>query len=482
MRLPFVHTVTAGLVITDAEVVWVSGERRGSRLHGVQCVHEAVEDGDVQAALGRLVSQVEAANAYVVTHLDALHVRHVIVQGPAFDEEEDFADWLEEEAKRHLPYGASPEGFAIRVQLLEETETYIRCLLALARREAATERLALLESAGIYLSGIVTLEMAAGEALRHRGLLSEGRQAVLLLRSDEGALLTYKDGILDELTPLSFGTETPDVLVLLEELARQMTPSPEGLYVMASAAGIASEMRALRLFDGPVHELSEDLASGEQGEPRSPLDVLAVGMALQHINAREETFNFIAPEASARRLQEVEKREAMRVSLVLGSLLGVLYLAVALVTVYLNGKQAASERALHALSDQVKHIERARAAVARLESDVAQAEALVTERTQFARVLEGMGRGVTDSLWLDTALLENVHLTLTGAAFHEEAVARYLEHLEHTPFAANVALSYAEALQARALYRQAALENQRLTRFELRLTLAAQATGVEGVQ
>lgn len=488
MRLPFIHSTACGLVITDTEVTWVSGVRRGSRLRSVCYAHEPIEGGDVGAALARLVARVQPTSAYVAVHLDALHVRHTIIQGPAFDEEEAFAAWLEDEARRELPPGASPEDFAIRVWLLEMAESTTRCLVALARREAVAERVALLERAGLWLSSIGTLEGAAGEALRYQGVLGERRQAVLILRPDDGVLLGYTDAVLDRLTPLSCGTTSPDALAFLEEIAHSMSPSPDALYVMASeTGGIAAEVRTLHLFDCPVYEVGVDVLLTEQVAPLPPRGVLALGLALQHRSAPGEALNFLEPESSARRLQEIEKREAMRAALVLSSVLSLLYLIVALLTVYLNGKHAAAETALHRLSDEVQHIERAREAVAALESDVAQAEALVTERTEFARVLKGVGRRVPESLWLEMALLETntpegTHMTLEGVAFYEEAVARYLERLEEAPFAAHVALSYTEALQARSLYRQAAAGDRKLTRFELRLALAAQAAGVEGAR
>lgn len=478
MRVPFIHSTAAGLAITDTEVVWVSGTRRGSRLRQLEGTHEAVEDGDVRAALARLVERVRPPDPYVATHLDPVHIRHVIVQGPALDDEAGFDAWLEDEAVRRLPPGASPDNFAVRVQVLEQAEDSTRCLLALVRREAVEQQRALLEAVGLLPLGMGSIDVACSAALWLNPEFAEGQSAVLLLRPDEGVLLHYQDGLLQAIVSLSCGSATTDALSLVEEVATHMTPTPDGLFVMGTeAAEFIAQARDAGLFECPLHEgiVGPTLYGKESSMSASYAP--ATALALQQLFSAREALNFLEPEAVSEQLQEIEKHEAMRTVLMLGSVLGVLYLLVTLLAVYLGEEQAAAEAALDKLAGQVAQVEEVHQAVTRLERDVAQAERLVVERTRIAGVMEGIGRGVPDSLWLEALALEadaldGAHLTLTGVAYQEGDVARYLEYLERTSFATSVRLLYAEAVRARALYRQVKVRNRPLTRFEIQLALA----------
>ena len=477
MRLPFIHSRAAGLSITDTEVVWVSGMRRGTRLRQLEGMHEAVENGDVQAALARLVERVRPSDPYVATHLDPVHIRHMIIQGPVLDDNASFDTWLEDEAVRRLPPGASPDDFAIRVQVLEQTDESTRCLLALVRREAVEQRRAQLEVVGLEAIGMGSIDTAFSAALWLNPAFAEGQSAVLLLRPPDAVLMHYQDGLLQSMVSLPSRMEM-DVLSLVEEVAMHMTPAPDRLFVVGTeAAAFIIQAHDVRLFECPLHEEIVDPAFFVDASTTSASYVPASALALQQLFSAREAINFLEPEEVSPKLQEIEKDEAMRATLMLGSILAALYLLVTFLTVYLGGMQAAAEATLDTLAGQVAQIEAVRQTVTRLERDIAQAERLVVERTHVAGTLEGIGKGIPDGLWLEALALQadasaEAHLTLSGVAYQEGDVARYLDYLERTPFTTRVRLLYAEAVQALALYRQAKVQDRPLTRFEIQLALA----------
>jgi len=475
MRLPFVHSTTSGLYITDTGVVWVSGTRLGSRWRRVEQAYEAVEDGDLEAALVRLVEHLAPSIQYVISHLDPLHVRHVMVQGPALDDADSFEAWLEAEAQRHLPPRATLSNFAIRVQVLEQAEAYTRCLLVLASREAVEARVALLEAAGLRPLGIRSIDVASGEALRLHGAFAEGRSALLFLRPEDATLLHYREGVLQSLETLPFGVGGMDVLSLLQAVSAYLAPMPDRLFVMGTtSAEVIAQAREADLFECAMLEGTLDLSPYMKAPPLGSDHIPAAALVLPGHVAASEAINFLEPDAASERLQALEKREAMRALLLLGGFVALVYLLQALATVYLGGKQAAAEVALSQLADHVARIEQVHEAVQRLERDVAQAEQLVHERTHVAGILTGMGAGAPEGLWLETVDLEaatdRARLTLLGMAYREGNVARYLERLEQAPFATNVRLLYAEAVRAATLYKHAGVQDRPLTRFEIQLT------------
>lgn len=477
MTLPFIHTTVSGLHFAGTELIWVSGTRLGSRLSRLQGVQEAVEDGDVAAALIRLVERVKPPTPYVVTHLDPLYVRHMMVQGPAFDDEDGMAAWVQQQARHLLPPGAVPDDFVFRPQLIEQTEEHTRCLFAFARREAVEACEALLEAAGLRPLCISSLDIATGEAMRVETDFAEGRTAVLLLKPDDAALLHYQGGMLQTLLPLPFGTAGGDVAALLEETMTHLTP-PDRMFVMgAGAAAFVAQARAMHLVDWPVREGRMDLASYVASPPLSEVHQPAVAMTLQQLFAFPETLNFMSPETAYAWFQESEKHEAIRAVLFIGGVVGMLYLLLTCMTFYVTVKQMESEATLQQHAGLVADMDAAQEALKQLTREVDQAERLVVERTHVAGVLERIGRGLSQGLWLETVTLNTdtpdaAHLTLAGVAQEGGNVALYLQYLEDAAFATNVRLVVTEAVQATTLYRNGNVRNQPLTRFEIAVTLA----------
>ena len=483
MTIPFIHTTAAGLYLTDAHVVWVVGTRLGRHLRRLTGDSEPVVEGDVRAALRRLVERVRPGRAQVVTHLSPLHLRHTVLQGPAFDDAASFNAWLEAETARHLPPRADQADFVLRVQLLEQTEDYTRCLLALASRKAVEERIALLKEAGLKPVRIGTVDGAMGEALALDPGLAERRPAMLFVRAADTTLLQVQDGVLQALTTLPYGIETTHVEALLQEMTADLTPTPDGLFVAGlEARRVADQARDMRLIEGGIKEVS--LAFLPQAASLLPLHVPAAALTLQHLFPVPDALNFLEPEQVETRRQENEKREAVRAILAMGGVIGVLFLVVLVITGYFAGKQADADAELLVLADQVERIEHAREVVKQLEQDIIQAERLVVERTHVARVLEGVGCVVSEALWLDAATLETapsgaLHLTLTGAAFSKSDVAVYLDSLEQTPFTRNVRLLFSESIGSAALYRQVKVQDRAVTRFEIELELTPHSQDVE---
>lgn len=479
MRIPFFHSWAAGVCFTDDGLVWATGLRLGRHL---RCLDTQVSAGGelTEALVGR-----KLAYPYVVTHLDPLHVRHVVLQGPVFDDAASFEAWLEAEALRQLPPHAPLSDFILRMQRLEETEEYTRCLIGLASRKAVEQRVAVLEEAGLYPIRISSLDVAIGEALGLDSQFFEQPTAVLVVRSDDAALLQYQEGILQSLIPLAYGIETTDALSLLQEVTTHLTPMPNRLYVVgAEAQQVIAQARQARLLDGLIKEAPLEILTTVSASALPAAHMPAAALALQELFTVPDAFNFLEPEVVETRLQEIEKREATRAILALGSVIGVFFLLVTLVSVYLNGKKAATEAELTMLADQVARIEQARASVQQLAQDIAQAERLVVERTDVAGVLEGVGRVISDGLWLETTRLEEntpstFQLTLAGAAFDKSNIAAYLDSLEHVPFARNVRLLFSESVRAAAFYKKATLQDRILTRFEIQLDLTSLSHIVE---
>ena len=185
---------------------------------------------------------------------------------------------------------------------------------------------------------------------------------MLVVRSADATLLQYQEGVLQSLISLPYGIGTTDAVSLLQEVTTHLAPMPNRLYIVGTEAQqVIERARQARLLDGLIKEAPLETGTGVQASALPSAHVPAAALALQELFSVPEAVNFLEPDVVEARLQEIEKREATRAILALGSVVGVFFLLVTLVTVYLNGKKAATEAELAVLSDKVARIEQAHA-------------------------------------------------------------------------------------------------------------------------
>lgn len=476
MRVPFLHPAVQALGFGERCLTWVAATRGRRCLKALDVTHQAIEDGDVAAALTRLMARVRPPHPYVVTHLQAPYLWHVVLVAPFFDDAETFEAWQAAEAARRLPPNARPEDFIRRTVVLEEGEEQIRCLLVLASRHAAEQRLALLAGAGLEPLGLGSTTAALGGtlALNEHGARWAG---LLEVRADGSTLITVGEGVLVELTELPYGLATTEAAVLLDETCALLPAGTAPLFVAGEGAGqLLEAARRAPPAGSSVQALGWEAGLIGPAEPVDVADAPTVALALQALFSGLGDVSFLDSETAHAGVQAVERREALRAILALAGAFGLLLVVLSVLHAQLADRRAAASAVLDTLSGELEEMEAARAGIARLEREIRQAERLVVERTDVAGLLGGLGRAVPEALWLDALTIEEAEpgraqLTLTGATLSEQALARYLERLEQTTPGGDVRLLLSESVTASALYRSAPAADLRLVRFEITVVL-----------
>lgn len=469
------------MYLTGTQVCWVQVRRLGGRLDRLQYAAEDVCNGDLRGALQRLVARIAPRDPYVVANLDALHVRAVVIQGPPFDDEEAQAAWVQGQAGRQLPPGTRLEDFVVRFRPTIATDERTVGLMLLARREAVEARAALVQEVGLVPVGIGCADTAVGDMLAFDAPFLEGRSAVLVVRAMEAVLLGYREGLLDSVVTLGWGRDHAAALV--EEVRVQLAGwaagseagAPARLYVVGVAGeGVAEQARAARIAGGTVLEVGTFKGYRNRDLPLPPSHLPAAALAVSHLFPGLQPLSLMEGVKQQAWQSEVEKQAATRSVLGMGAVLAACLLLLVLLATWLDLRQSRTSEALLQLADRITEVEQARAALQQLEADVAQAERLVTERTNVAGLMAWIGRATPETLWFDALHLTTppsgaARLTLYGAAFDEAPVAALLDSLEQAAFLENVRLVYAEQVPAQALYKQATVPQRTLARFEISL-------------
>lgn len=482
LNAPALMRSAAGLHIEETLVHWYEVKHLGRRIVAGRHDAERIMEGNIQGALQRLVERVQPSHPYVHTHLDPLHLRHLVLTGPLFDELALFDVWLEEETRRHLPPGTDLDGFVRSVHVLDQHDDQIRCLVVLARPEAVAQRDALVREAGLVPLRIGTLALDVAFVVEaQRPAHSAAPQGLVVQHGQDASLVRMERGQLRYAELLPVDGEAPEVIIdvvhsALEQRRELDGQAPPDTLLLAGSNLKPVLRSASHRSTGPsVAELRLEL--GRAGQPGTvpSAEVGAAALAWAPRAEAGPVINLLPLAIVEERAQGFEKQMALGRMLVLGGVFAAALVVLTLAAGYITHRQAETEAALLLQADQVARVERVRSDIKRIAGQVRQAQRLVTERTQSAVVLSWLGAQPGHPLWLTaldlTAHTKPMRLTLTGLTTSDRFLAEYLDQLEQGAYSRRVRLVYAERSDTQRLYRGVEVSEPYLTQFEIQLEL-----------
>lgn len=463
MSVPFLPQATAGLHITSSALVWVSLESRAGRVRRVSHLREPVQEGALEAALGRLVARMRPDTRLIATHLPTAHVRHVLLKDPPVKAPDEVMAWVRAEAAHRLPPGAVLEDFVLRVQpfVLPDGEAWM--LVAMARRQAVEARIALLRSVGLQVSSLGSLPVAVGHTLAFTPRFVEGSSAVLAVHTGGHTLFLYRSGLLHEVGPLTSETAgSPRLWVVREAETALPDLLPPSLRERLQQEGSTLPGDHVRVPDGLL-----------------PAAALALTVCYPALDA----LNFLDPKAAAAPRQALERGRAIRVMKTVVGVALVSLLGSWLAQHWLEGRQESVGTERRRLAVHLDSLARTRDALQQLKQHLLQAEQWASARTNTAGLLDAVGRAVPEDVWLQVARMASeagrTTIALTGVALDEGAVARYLDRLEQLPWTTDVHLVYTEARPAKQVYPREQVGAWILRCFEIRIEKRLPVAGTE---
>ncbi len=459
MRLPFLQRDGHGLYLTPYAVQWCTIRTTRRALMVRHTDREPVVDGHVEEALQKVLDRLPTRPKYVVANMARQHVRHRLLQGPALEEEEAVAAWLDAEAQKQIPTGWSAGAYRLRTTILAQTEACTRCIMGLASEGAVQARLKVLATAGLQPAGLVSADLALEQVAMLAPGFANSTTIVIGDYQAEGVALRYVGGHLEQ-------------FAVLDDEPWQVTEGAQ------TRGQLRLQAAKARWTEEGVREAGEDERICIVSEESKTSEALgpAAALALVHARGTWNVFDFLDEETAVQRRQAVDKDDARHTLFGISGLLILLVAGSIGGEVWLDRRHQAVRAQLRLMADQVQEIEAARIGLDQLEADVRQAEEMVQARTHVAHLLHAIGSCIPADVWLDDLQLDthtsgDLLLTINGLAVAEDQVALYLDRLERISEVRSVRLVYTEVQSARRLYREADVsQGLTLTQFEIRMT------------
>lgn len=454
MQIPFLDKCVLVFDAANGEAHLVEVRSRGGRLSIIRMLKQPVQ--------GKLTE----TRTRAAVCLDAQHVRHVVLHGPAFDDPESLELWVQSEIERQLPDHVDSDDFVVRRRVLEQTEKHTRILMALARHEAIEAKKAQLEDRELHPLSIDSKEASMARILAYHPLFGVGSVAVVLVHHTSASLIYYEDGILQTIVSLAQDSAASSALVeevhstLIAWMAEGIMYSlPAVMIVGEGSEAIIREMQQNVALREHVTDATIQIPTRPDHLKISPEQAPLAAIAIQQIYPELNDFNFLDEAQAEEGCELIEKQEALLSMLIGGGILVSLLLITIVAAGFIATRLSASEARLLEMADQITQIEAARAEVEQLSQDVAQAKKLATERTRTAIILETAARQVPAGLWLEAIDVERgaeeAILKLSGLALDQQELAQYLDRLEEASLMEGVRLAYSENISAEQHYRHA---------------------------
>lgn len=396
--IPLLDDRAAGLCVTAGEVRAVIVQRRRDHLSLVAFGAEAVEQGDVSAALVRLAARLPLGGVRLAAALDERQISYLLSKPGSF-EDPNASGWAAHQVSRQLGGGGHEATYVVRQIPVEAGEDV---LIAWAAEEDVQNLYDVLCGAGLLPAWIGAASAVAGARFSLDASFVAQPWVLARFETQLATLSFYRSGHLRDVQQWEAQSAEDVAAEAALHLHSRNSQSREGQGGWQWAAGHerSPEVSAQPSIQGdeprlrPV--LGAEVPTGYEDATALAIGALYPGLA--PLNMLEE--------GTAQRAQRSQDRaEATRAALLLS---GFVFAVLALVTfgeMHYGGKLQKAREQLGALSGEQARVAAARAETRRLRAAM-EGLARAASGVPAADALELTGRMIPPGLWLREVTLE----------------------------------------------------------------------------
>jgi Tfp pilus assembly PilM family ATPase len=147
------HSKSTGLDLDADSIKLVQLGKTFNRIRLLKYGEEKIDNSKpgpdaVIAALQKLLAQLKISQKEVTLHLGGKGVRHLVLEAPLLPLAE-LPDWVQHHLHERFGHAFSAAQIAFSFHVLEQTEEKLRIMAAYCQRQALSEKLAVIERAGL---------------------------------------------------------------------------------------------------------------------------------------------------------------------------------------------------------------------------------------------------------------------------------------------------------------------------------------------
>ncbi len=455
IKVPFLEHTAVGIEITDELIRWVEVDRSGKKwtLKGFDEVAHNGSEASLISKLEALKESVESDAYHIAVVIPELLFEVIIEELPYFEEAEEIDKWLDSKSKELT---AGKENVLIQSHLIDIGEDSKRCLFQVIDQEKRDLYLAVLHKAGLYPEVISTGIFESGYSQIFNPEFIEGYSAVLEIINNEYQLTVFKNGLIFNfyslVAPESDSMEylwTQAESCLLSEESKQDTNS-DGMLVYTSIS-----QAALRV---------QDTGSGRELNSLSPLQrkkgfdalegaySLSTGILVKFFFQGIDSFNVISEEAKVDAVQEHDKKETLRLGVLLFVPLIIFGLLTYALSKVVDYQLVESNQVMATIGDKIELVNKERQKLIQMKDSFVEAKNLISDRESFAYLFQLIAETIPEQVWVEDLNVRlgannGKEMVLKGEATNERAVTRFLSSLESRNEVESVSLLLSERIE-----------------------------------
>jgi Tfp pilus assembly protein PilN len=438
----------------------------------------------VVPAIRKLFDRLQIRQKEVTIHFGGVGVRLMVVDAPLLAPAE-LLDWVRHHCSERLPKTANVAQLIFSYHVLQQTDHGLKVMVAYCQPHVLQEKLEWVEAAGLQpvMVGAGELDLFLAFAFDREDLFN--RTLLFLdLRATGAAFLITAAGNPGFYRENGFSADRQIVVSHVQSEIQKVLASwqPENRAPIDKIilVGDEAEQQAILPSGIPIEAGVPLQGLLKPEENLSPRFSLAAGLALKKYYPLLNTIDLLPDEKKTKIKQQNEKQRALRVTLAGGSLILLCWLALSLLKLIVTEKLEVSQEQLLALESQIAAYEQLQKEQTQLQQALFDVQRLVTQRSQYAQLLEEISRLMPEGVWLHEIAVtprdtvgdgaektRRSKVQLRGWAFDEGKVAVLLGELEGSRYVSEVRLLATTRVAASEVWQRSKLRKIPLVEFRI---------------
>ncbi|RNC79850.1 MAG: hypothetical protein ED557_11980 [Balneola sp.] len=439
LKLPFLEHTVVGLEITSELIRWVELDKLGSRITESSKGEILHNNGEVsyKGAVEEMLQQIKADAFVLALSIPDALVDVLIEEVPYSEEEEENERWVAEREKGLFLSYEDPDAVLLQYHLIQVDEESKRCLFQVLDQGICTKYTSVLEELGLFPKYLTAGVVDTGYAQIANAPFLEGMSGVVSRSGDRAFLLSYQHGLVHNVFECS-GSSDEDWALVIQE-ADSYLKTEEASYDLGMDSiplFIPARNHHLDQWAGLVSRSLEGFVIPKRKEAVSPSYMPIEGVCNKTFYPELDAFNFSLPDQQKEAVLANDKKETLRLSILLFAPLIFFALVTYAYGKVLDYRLVESNQIMGQIGDKIEEVTEKREHLVATRDEFLRARNMLEEKESSAFLFELVSKQIPDQVWLTKLTTQPestgnlIQLNLMGYARSEQAVSGFLQQLE----------------------------------------------------
>lgn len=485
LKIPFIEHTGIGIEITSRELRWIEVNRLGKRLNlksSGEIVHNNSE-ASFLATLEEFKQQIESDAYHLGICIPEALVDVIVEEVPYSEEEGETEQWITQK-KKELLENQENEGLLSQHHLVQLDEDSKRCIFQIVDGVIVDRYQRLLSELELFPQYIGTGLLEGGYSQIYNPDFLEGVSSVVQPLNEQTYLTVFENGLIKNVYEIGT-TRSNDFDFILNEahsyLQTEEASTDRSLNSISVHLAIqdAGSITGKDVSGREIHKVIP--LNGKKGLEEVPsANLQCAGTIVRLFFPGLDAFNYSEPETIDSGILVHDKKEMIRLGVLLFAPLVVFALLTYALNKVVDYRLVESNQVMNQIGDKIEEVTQKRELLIETRDRFVDARNILEDKESVAFIFEQIGTQIPEEMWLSTMSVENnsespvQQVRVSGFSGNERSVSDFLSLLEKSQEVRQASLILSQKVEASS---NRLLQNPELigaTQFEILIQFSRQ--------